>query len=274
MSKFWERVELSFIWRGESNLPTTTILNSSALAWLALVYIVSPARQGGGRGDNGRRRGNGKIMLKIAGNRRTKLKGGDQKMEVQIKNQAVLFPSDPVDMYKRAGYATKSLTPGGGVLIVFGGKKWTIHIPIRPSLAFLGQILSKIAQCFQNFPKMSQIGSNLRKFWKIYAFIYQIMHFIWGHSYTKRLILLPMLAAGPRRVYEYPRALILLHLNRKVDWLVQNYKFEVNVCKGCTKSRMTPAIIYVKGCLFHKYDTQQSWHSQKWCIASVYDTVH
>ena len=43
-------------------------------------------------------------------------------------------------------------------------------------------------------------------FSKINPFIYQILHFIRGHSYTKRLILLPMLAAHPCRVFctKYP----------------------------------------------------------------------
>ena len=53
---------------------------------------------------------------------------------------------------------------------------------------------------------LSQFWPNLAKFWKIVPFIYQILHFIRGHSYTKRLILLPMLAAHPRRVFctKYP----------------------------------------------------------------------
>ena len=43
----------------------------------------------------------------------------------------------------------------------------------------------------------------MAKFWKIDPFIYQILHFIRGHSYTKRLILLPMLAAHPCRVLNF-----------------------------------------------------------------------
>ena len=46
----------------------------------------------------------------------------------------------------------------------------------------------------------ANFGSNLGKFWKIDPSTYQILHFIRGHSYTERLILLPMLAAHPRRV--------------------------------------------------------------------------
>ena len=40
---------------------------------------------------------------------------------------------------------------------------------------------------------------NLSQFWL--KFIYQILHFIRGHSYTKRLILLPMLMACLRRSF-------------------------------------------------------------------------
>ena len=82
----------------------------------------------------------------------------------------------------------------------FFKKKLPIHIPIGP---ILGQILNKITNFFQNFLKFEP---NLAKFRKIDPFIYQILHFIRGHSYTKRLILLPMLAAHPRRVFctKYP----------------------------------------------------------------------
>ena len=64
-------------------------------------------------------------------------------------------------------------------------------------------ILSKIAWFFQSFFKIwANRGPNLGKFWKIDPFAYQILHhFIRGHSYTKRLILLPMLAAHPRKVF-------------------------------------------------------------------------
>ena len=57
------------------------------------------------------------------------------------------------------------------------------------------------------FPK---IFLNLSQFWlnfgKIDPFIYQILHLTRGHSYTKRLILLPMLAAHLCRVFctKYP----------------------------------------------------------------------
>ena len=50
---------------------------------------------------------------------------------------------------------------------------------------------------FPNFLKFSNLG----KFWKIDPFIYQILHFIKGHPYTKRLILLHMLVAHPCRVF-------------------------------------------------------------------------
>ena len=63
---------------------------------------------------------------------------------------------------------------------------------------FLGQILNKITNLFQHFLKFwlrfGQIVKNR-------PFIYQILHFIRGHSYAKRLILLPMLAAHPHRVF-------------------------------------------------------------------------
>ena len=57
-----------------------------------------------------------------------------------------------------------------------------------------------------NFEQNHPIFPNLGNFWKIDPFIYQILHFIRGHSYTKRLILLPMLAAHPPRVFctKYP----------------------------------------------------------------------
>ena len=46
--------------------------------------------------------------------------------------------------------------------------------------------------------------------WKIDRFIYQITHFIRGHSYIKRLTLLPMLAAHPRRFFctKYPQRVV------------------------------------------------------------------
>ena len=51
---------------------------------------------------------------------------------------------------------------------------------------------------------LAQIWENFEK--KKHPFIYQILHFIRVHSYTKRLILLPMLVAYPHRVFcnEYP----------------------------------------------------------------------
>ena len=52
------------------------------------------------------------------------------------------------------------------------------------------------------FPNFLKFG-NILKNW---PFIYQILHLIWGHSYTKRLISLPMLVAHSHRVFctEYP----------------------------------------------------------------------
>ena len=52
-------------------------------------------------------------------------------------------------------------------------------------------------------PILAQIGEI---FEKIDPFMYQILRFLRGHSYTKTLILLPMLAAHPRRVFctDYP----------------------------------------------------------------------
>ena len=73
-----------------------------------------------------------------------------------------------------------------------------------PFIYQLDQFSAKFWAKSSDFPK---IFLNLSQFWKIDPFIYQILHFIKGHSYTKRLILLPMLAAHPRRVFytEYPR---------------------------------------------------------------------
>ena len=61
------------------------------------------------------------------------------------------------------------------------------------------------AKFWTKSPNFSEI-LPLGKFWKIAPFIYQILHFIRGHSYIKRLILPPMLAAHPRGVFcsEYP----------------------------------------------------------------------
>ena len=91
----------------------------------------------------------------------------------------------------------------------------------------LGQILwEKIARFFQNFLIFwANFGSNFGKFWKIHPFIYQMLHFIRVHLYTKRLILLPMLAARPRWVFftEYPPSeLVQTHvrqpLKRNLKW--------------------------------------------------------
>ena len=51
------------------------------------------------------------------------------------------------------------------------------------------------------FKSSANCGSNLGKLWKMNPFVYQILHFIRGHSYTKRLILLPMLAACACKVF-------------------------------------------------------------------------
>ena len=77
----------------------------------------------------------------------------------------------------------------------FFKKKWPIHTPI---CSILGQFSVKS-------PDFVKIFLNLSQFWfkfgKINPFIYQILHFIRGHSYTKRLILLPMLVAHPHRIF-------------------------------------------------------------------------
>ena len=82
-------------------------------------------------------------------------------------------------------------------------KKWPIHISIGP---ILGLILSKITHFSKIFLNLSQFWLKVGKILKIDPFIYQILCFIRCHSYTKRLILLPMLAAHPRRFLytEYP----------------------------------------------------------------------
>ena len=81
----------------------------------------------------------------------------------------------------------------------FFKKKWPIHIPIGPIWA--------------KSPKFSIIFLNLSQFWLKFGKILknQLIHvpnfaFYMDHSYTKRLILLPMMAAHPYRVFctEYP----------------------------------------------------------------------
>ena len=71
----------------------------------------------------------------------------------------------------------------------------------RPNFEHNHLIFSKFYLTFE--PILAQIW---QKFWKFDPFIYQILHFVRGHLYMKRLILLPMLAACPRRVFctEYP----------------------------------------------------------------------
>ena len=71
-------------------------------------------------------------------------------------------------------------------------KKWPIHDhkPIGP---MFGQILSKNHQILPQFSWIwVNLGSNFGKFWKIDPFLYQILHFMIGHSYIKTLILLPI----------------------------------------------------------------------------------
>ena len=67
-----------------------------------------------------------------------------------------------------------------------------VHSPI------LAKLWEKLPDFFENFLKFE---TKFGKIWKIDIFIYQILHFIRGHSYTKRLILLRMLAARPRRFF-------------------------------------------------------------------------
>ena len=85
----------------------------------------------------------------------------------------------------------------------FSRKSDPFNMPIGP---ILRQILNKITKFSKDF-----FGSHLGKFWKIEPFIYKTLHFIRGHLCTKRLILLPMLVAHPRRVFctEYPLAVII-----------------------------------------------------------------
>ena len=85
----------------------------------------------------------------------------------------------------------------------FSRKSDPFNMPIGP---ILRQILNKITKFSKEF-----FGSHLGKFWKIEPFIYKTLHFIRGHLCAKRLILLPMLVAHPRRVFwtEYPLAVII-----------------------------------------------------------------
>ena len=71
-----------------------------------------------------------------------------------------------------------------------------------------GQILSKITRFSKNWFK---INSNLGKLGKIHPLI-----IVRGHLYTKRLILLPMLMAHPRRVFLLSNPVLL------------NYTFQYN----------------------------------------------
>ena len=84
------------------------------------------------------------------------------------------------------------------------------------------------AQFWAKSPNLSKIFLNLSQFWlkfgknlKINPFIYQILHFIRGRSYTKRLILLPMLGANPCKVFctEYHPRLIPHHRQHIYSWV-------------------------------------------------------
>ena len=66
----------------------------------------------------------------------------------------------------------------------FFKKKWPIYIPIRPNFE-------------QNHLIFPKFWLKFGKILKINPFTYQIMLFMRGHSYTKRLILPPMLAKYP-----------------------------------------------------------------------------
>ena len=81
----------------------------------------------------------------------------------------------------------------------FFKKKWPFHKAIGPILA---QIFEQNRLIFPKFSYIwANFGSNLGTFWKIEPFIYQILSFVSGHWYTKKLILLPMLETRPRRVF-------------------------------------------------------------------------
>ena len=83
--------------------------------------------------------------------------------------------------------------------LFFLKKKWPIHILTGP---ILGQILSKITQFFQNFPKFEPILAQIWEILKNWSIHIPNSAFTRGHSYTKRLILLPMLVA--RLLYWVP----------------------------------------------------------------------
>ena len=61
--------------------------------------------------------------------------------------------------------------------------------------------ITKITWYFQIFLDMSQFWLNLGNFCKVDPFMSQILHKIKGHWYTRRLILLPMFAAHPCRIF-------------------------------------------------------------------------
>ena len=58
-------------------------------------------------------------------------------------------------------------------------------------------------------------GANLRKFWKYDPCLYQFLHWIRGHRYTRRLILRPISTARPRidLCTKNPPVPIVLHVH-------------------------------------------------------------
>ena len=83
----------------------------------------------------------------------------------------------------------------------------------RKSDPFMYQLVQFVAKFWAKSPDFSKFFLNLSQFWLKFGELLKnqpihipILHFIRGHSYTKRLILLPMLATHPRRVFciKYP----------------------------------------------------------------------
>ena len=78
----------------------------------------------------------------------------------------------------------------------------------RKSDPLIYQLAQFLAQFWAKSPDFSKIFVNLSQFWlkfgkilKINPYIYKILHFIRGYLYTKKLILLSMLAAHPCKVF-------------------------------------------------------------------------
>ena len=96
---------------------------------------------------------------------------------------------------------------GGGVLRFGFGQavplrtlKWTTHIPFfeekRPiHIPLLSWCLLNFKQNYEN--KFWKILADFENFWKTTHFMYQILHFTWGHWCTRRLILQPIFATHP-----------------------------------------------------------------------------